>query len=93
MAFFRLQNVKWDDDGIGRGGTASLEKSKYVKELKTHSRRVLIESLGQVVYLKRNDSVGLFLSPTKGLIECNAKKGGSSRRSTRTIPGWPAGQA
>ena len=75
MAFFRLQNVKWDDDGIGRGGTASLEKSKYVKELKTHSRRVLIEPLGQVVYIKRNDSVGVFLSPTKGLIECNAKKG------------------
>ena len=72
MAFLRLQGVQLGENGIALKGSAALVKSQYVKpgpEQKHHSRQVLIEKLGKVLWLSEDRRTGIFDSPTRGLVE------------------------
>jgi len=72
MAFIRVQNLKYDENGVIVRGTASVCGSNYVKEGKYHSAQESKESLGRVIHLAKDKRSGIFMSKTRGLIEYNA---------------------
>lgn len=55
-------------------GSASIVDVEYVKEEKYHSKQVMRERLGKVIYLSEDKKVGVFQSPTRGLVEYNSEK-------------------
>lgn len=73
MAFIWAQNVVYDDNGIITSGSASVAESVYGNFGKSHSKRITRENLGKVVYLAPDKKSGIFLSPTRGLTEYDAK--------------------
>ena len=78
--FFKLQGITYKDDGETiKSGTATLYKSVYDPNATSgHSRQEKVELLGRVVWLDKappNASrVGIFFSPSRGLIEYNLDK-------------------
>lgn len=69
MAFIRVQKMVRDQAGNIVSGSASIKESRYVKDgRKFHSRQVVRERLGKVVWLSEDAKSGIFLSPTRGLV-------------------------
>ena len=82
MAYIRSQKIIRNDDGRIISGSASIAESKYVKGGgKIHSRRVTIEKLGKVIWLSEDNRNGIFMSPTRGLIEYDCESGQFSQVS------------
>lgn len=73
MAFIVPQFIKRDESGMIVSGSASIQRSEYIKDATHHSRRVLIEDLGKVLYLADDKKSGIFLSETRGLVEYNVR--------------------
>lgn len=74
MAFIRVQKLVRNESGEVVSGSASIVDVEYVKEGKYHSKQVMREKLGKVVYLSEDKKVGVFRSPTRGLVEYNSEK-------------------
>lgn len=72
MAFIRIQKLVRDKNGSILSGSASIIDTSYVPDAKYHSRQTVRERLGRVLYLREDKKDGIFLSPTRGLIEYNA---------------------
>ena len=73
MAFIKAQKIVRDDSGAVISGSAAVVDSVYVKTgSNSHSRQEVREKLGRVLYLSEDKKVGIFLSPTRGLVEYNA---------------------
>ena len=73
MAFIKAQKIVRDDSGAVISGSAAVVDSVYVKTgSNSHSRQEVREKLGKVLYLSEDKKVGIFLSPTRGLVEYNA---------------------
>ncbi len=69
MAFIRVQKLVRDSDGNILSGSAAIKESRYVKDGgKFHSRQIVRERLGKVVWLARDGKSGIFLSPRRGLV-------------------------
>lgn len=68
MAFIRLRNLKYDQNGKITSGSAYLMESVYTSEGKYHSRQVRKEILGHIIALSDDRKSGIFQSPTRGLI-------------------------
>jgi hypothetical protein len=81
MAFIRAQFVKKNSAGAIVSGSASLTRSKRVKKPdgKSISAHVVIERLGKVLWLSDDGKTGVFLSPTRGLVECRCPEGKFTR--------------
>lgn len=74
MPFIRTQNVV-KDEGTGRirTGSASIIDVEYIRGGgKNHSKQKVREKLGQIVWMAEDKRSGVFLSPTRGLIEYDA---------------------
>ena len=72
MAFLRLQGVVLGEGRVAIKGSAALVASQYVKpgpEQKYHSRQIVLEKLGKVLWLSEDKRTGIFNSPTRGLVE------------------------
>ena len=69
MAFIRVQKLVRDSDGNILSGSAAIKESRYVKDGgKYHSRQIVRERLGKVVWLSPDGKSGIFLSPQRGLV-------------------------
>lgn len=74
MAFIKAQKIIYDEKGNITSGSAAIIDTKYVSTGKaSHSQHVVREKLGRVLYLSEDRKQGIFLSPTRGLVEYNAK--------------------
>lgn len=73
MAFIKAQKIIRDESGNVISGSAAVVDSVYVKTgSKSHSRQVVREKLGRVLYLSEDKKLGVFQSPTRGLVEYDA---------------------
>lgn len=73
MVYIHVQKLVLDEDGKIRSGSASVMESVYEPNKdgskKGHSKHVQREKLGKVVWLSEDRRKGVFLSPTRGLVE------------------------
>ncbi len=75
MAFIKAQKVVYDEKGNITSGSAAIVDTKYVSTGKaSHSQHVVREKLGRVLYLSEDRKRGIFLSPTRGLVEYDARR-------------------
>ena len=73
MAFIKAQKIVYDKNGNITSGSAAIIDTKYVSTGKaSHSQHVVREKLGRVLYLSGDRKQGIFLSPTRGLVEYDA---------------------
>ena len=73
MAFIKAQKVIRDENGTITSGSAAIVDTVYVSTgSKNHSRHTVREKLGRVLYLSDDKKSGVFMSPTRGLVEYNA---------------------
>lgn len=73
MAFIKTQKIIRDDSGRIISGSASLIDAVYVPGGgRSHSRQQVREKLGKVIWLSNDKKTGIFLSPTRGLVEYDA---------------------
>lgn len=78
MAFLKVQKLVYNDDGTIKSGSASIVEAVYQeREHRTgagHSKQVVREKLGRVLYLSKDKKSGIFLSPTRGLVTYDVTK-------------------
>ena len=69
MAFIRVQKLVRDSNGNVLSGSAAIKESLYIKGGgKFHSRQIVRERLGKVVWLASDGKSGIFLSPSRGRV-------------------------
>lgn len=80
MAFIKVQKLKMNDDGVVIGGSAAIVESKYQPQERVkphgnaHSKHVVREKLGKVVWLANDRKKGIFSSPDRGLVEYSVQE-------------------
>ena len=74
MAFIKVQNLVVDENGTVIRGTASVVDVIYVAGGKYHSKQQSRERLGRIISLSEDKKSGVFMSPTRGLVEYDAVK-------------------
>ena len=72
MAFIKIQNLRFDEKGNIIHGTASIVDVLYVPDVKYHSKQQSRERLGKIISLSEDRKSGVFMSPTRGLVEYSA---------------------
>lgn len=78
MAFIKAQKLVRGENGEVKSGSAALVETQYVgvtEGKKGHSKQVIIEKLGKVLYLSDDRKLGLFHSPVRGLVQYDANAG------------------
>ena len=74
MGFIKTQKIVRSDDGTIISGSAAIVESVYVSTgQKNHSKQEVREKLGKVLYLSNDKKSGIFLSPTRGLVEYDSR--------------------
>lgn len=69
MAYIKTQKIKRNESGQIISGSASIIDSEYVPGAKNHSIKHVRERLGKVLYIADDKKSGIFLSPTRGMVE------------------------
>ncbi len=69
MAFIKTQKVVRDDSGKIISGSASIVDTIYGNFGTYHAKHKTRERLGRVIFLSDDRKSGIFLSPTRGLVE------------------------
>ena len=73
MAFIKAQKLKYDESGRIISGSAAIVDAVYISTgNKNHSTHKVRERLGKVLYLSDDRKSGIFLSPTRGIVEYDA---------------------
>ena len=73
MAFIKAQKIVRDENGVITSGSAAIVDTVYISTgSKNHSKHKVREKLGKVLYLSADRKSGIFMSPTRGLVEYNA---------------------
>ena len=72
MAFIKAQKVRKDSDGKIISGSAAIVDTVYGHFGSYHSKHVVREKLGKVLFLSDDGKSGVFLSPTRGLVSYDA---------------------
>lgn len=72
MAFIKAQKLVLDKNGNITSGSASVVDTYYTNQGKYHAAHSVREKLGKVLWLSNDKKSGIFISPTRGLIEYNA---------------------
>ena len=73
MAFIKAQKIVRDKNNVIVSGSAAVVDSVYVGTgQKSHSKHEVREKLGKVLYLTEDKKQGVFLSPTRGLVQYDA---------------------
>lgn len=74
MAFIKTQKIVRSENGTIISGSAAIVDSVYVNTgRKDHSKQEVREKLGKVLFLSKDKKSGIFLSPTRGLIEYDSR--------------------
>lgn len=73
MPYIKAQKIVRDNSGMILSGSAAIIDSEYVSDSKYHSKKHVREKLGKVLYLSDDKKTGIFLSPTRGMIEYCSK--------------------
>lgn len=75
MPFIKAQKVIRDSDGNIVSGSAAVVDAVYIGTgQKNHSKQVVREKLGKVLFLSEDKKTGIFLSPTRGLVKYDSRK-------------------
>ena len=74
MAFIKAQKLVLSEGGKVVSGSAAIVDTVYDSSVKGHSRHKVRERLGRVISLSADKKSGIFLSPTRGLIEYDSTK-------------------
>ncbi len=78
MAFIKAQKLTYNDDGSIKSGSAAIVdviyQDKGHRTSSYHSKQVVRERLGRVLYLSKDKKNGIFLSPTRGLVSYDVTK-------------------
>ena len=91
MSFIKAQKIVRDAQGVIQSGSASLVDAVYDTGRSVgHSRHAVREKLGKVLYLSADRRSGVFLSPTRGLVEYNSASDtfASVEAGDPRIPRW-----
>ena len=73
MAFIKAQKIVRDKNNIIVSGSAAVVDSVYVRTgQKNHCKHEVREKLGKVLDLSEDGRRGVFLSPTRGLVQYDA---------------------
>ena len=73
MAFIKIQKLVRDNSGKIISGSAAIVDTEYVKTgTKSHCKHIVREKLGKVLYISEDKKSGIFISPTRGLVEYNS---------------------
>ena len=73
MAFIKAQKIIRDEHGCIISGSAAVVDTVYVpSKTGSHSSQKVREKLGKVLYLSDDKKKGIFMSPTRGLVEYDA---------------------
>lgn len=73
MAFIKSQKIVRDESGNITSGSAAIVDTKYGDFGSYHAKHTVREKLGKVIWLSSDKKSGIFLSPTRGLVEYNAQ--------------------
>lgn len=74
MACIKVQKLVSNPDGSIHSGSASIIDTVYDTNIKGNSRKKTREKLGKVIYINDKHTCGIFLSPTRGLIQYDSKE-------------------
>ena len=74
MAFIKSQKLIRDEKGNITGGSAAIVDTQYGNFGSYHAKHTVRERLGKIIWLSPDRKCGVFLSPTRGLIEYDAAK-------------------
>ena len=74
MAFIKPQKLVRDGNGNIVSGSAAIIDTKYGDFGSYHAKHIVRERLGKVLWLSDDRKNGIFLSPTRGLIEYSSLK-------------------
>ncbi|MGN0906552.1 MAG: transposase [Bullifex sp.] len=74
MAFIKAQKLVFSDDGKVISGSAAIVDTVYDSSVKGRSRHKVREKLGKVITISADRKSGIFLSPTRGLVEYDSSK-------------------
>ena len=85
MAFIKIQNLEFDENGVVSRGTASIVDVSYVPGGRNHSRQSTRERLGKVISIAEDRKSGVFMSPTRGLVEYNAVTDGDEIKTGTSV--------
>ena len=91
MSFIKAQKIVRDSNGVIKSGSASLVDAVYDTGRHTgHSRHAVRERLGKVLHLSADGKTGVFLSPTRGLVEYTSTTDtfASVEAGDPRIPAW-----
>ncbi len=69
MSSIKVQKLVRNDDGTVKSGSAAIIKTTYDKNIKGKARKEVVEKLGKVIYFTDTKHPGIYLSPTRGLVE------------------------
>lgn len=72
MGFIKAQKVVRDENDNIVSGSASIVDTIYGNYGTYHSKQQVRERLGKVIYLSKDKKTGIFLSPTRGLVQYEA---------------------
>lgn len=72
MAFIKSQKIVRDKNGMIINGSASVIDTVYGNYGTYHAKHTVREKLGKVIWLSDDKKKGIFLSPTRGLVEYDA---------------------
>lgn len=72
MPHIKKQKVVYNNDGSVRSGSAAIVDTVYDSKRKGKCSHPVIERLGKIIWLSPNGRSGIFLSPTRGLVEYDA---------------------
>ena len=75
MPFIKIQKQKRAGNGKITGGSASIEDTVYGNFGGYHAKHRSVERLGKVIWLSEDRKSGIFLSPTRGIVEYDSAKG------------------
>lgn len=91
MGVIKAQKVVRDENGNIVSGSASIVDTIYGNYGAYHSKQQVRERLGKVIYLSRDKKTGIFLSPTRGLVQYEADSDTFSpvMSDDARIPGTP----
>ena len=74
MAFIKVQKLVLSEDGNVISGSAAVVDTVYDSSVKGRSRHRVRERLGKVISISDDRKCGIFLSPTRGLVEYDSEK-------------------
>ena len=81
--FIRVQNLKKNQEGIILSGSASVYENTYAPDASGgHCRQKTVLSLGKVVWLNENKTIGIFDCKDRGIVEYNLLTNSFSEVST-----------